>query len=162
MEHCLELLSNGKGSVHSARIHETIESHFIMIAFANPVETMFVRQPIKEIGLPPILLSRFALIVKAEELEAASRKTLLKRKILGEIAASDLSRWHLPWLREARKHHPKGRLGKQTRRGQSWRPQATNMTFEFPFVSYSKQWLPIAHCDEKCRESMLLIGILRR
>ena len=107
IEYCLELLSNGKCSVHSARIHETIESHFIIIAFANPVETMFVGEPIKEIGLPPILLSRFALIVKAEELKAISRKALLKRKILGEVAHSDLSRWHLPWLKEARKHFPK-------------------------------------------------------
>jgi hypothetical protein len=107
VEYCLELLSNGKCSVHSARIHETIESHFIMIAFANPIETVFVREPIKEIGLPPILLSRFALIVKAEELEADLRKALLKRKLLGETPTSELSRWHLPWLREARKHRPR-------------------------------------------------------
>jgi hypothetical protein len=107
VEYCLELLSNGKCSVHSARIHETIESHFIMIAFANPTETVFVREPIKEIGLPPILLSRFALIVKAGELEADLRKTLLKRKLLGETPVSELSRWHLPWLREARKHRPR-------------------------------------------------------
>ena len=107
VEYCLELLSNGKCSVHSARIHETIESHFIMIAFANPTGTVFVREPIKEIGLPPILLSRFALIVKAEELEADLRKTLLKRKLLGETPVSEISRWHLPWLREARKHRPR-------------------------------------------------------
>lgn len=107
VEYCLELLSNGKCSVHSARIHETIESHFIMIAFANPTETVFVREPMKEIGLPPILLSRFALIVKAEELEAHLRKALLKRKLLGEMPASELSRWYLPWLREARKHRPR-------------------------------------------------------
>ena len=107
VEYCLELLSNGKCSVHSARIHETIESHFIMIAFANPTETVFVREPIKEIGLQPILLSRFALIVKAEELEADLRKALLKRKLLGETPVSELSRWHLPWLREARKHRPR-------------------------------------------------------
>lgn len=106
VECCYELLSNGKCSIHSARVHETIESHFIMIAFANPVETVFVREPIKEIGLPPILLSRFALIVKAEELEAGRRKALLKRKLLGEAAAPELSRWHLPWLREARRYYP--------------------------------------------------------
>lgn len=65
---------------------------------------MFMKEPMKEIGLPPILLSRFALIVKAEELEARGRKALLKRKVLGEIAPSELSRRHLPWLKEARKH----------------------------------------------------------
>ena len=107
VEYCLELLSNGKCSVHSARIHETIESHFIMIAFANPVATVFKIEPIKEIGLTPILLSRFALIVKAEELDADRRKALLKRKLLDETLAPELTRWHLPWLREARKHCPK-------------------------------------------------------
>ena len=107
VEYCLELLSNGKCSVHSARIHETLESHFIMIAFANPMKTVFTEEPINEIGLPPILLSRFALIVKAEELEAGLRKALLRRKLLGGRADSDLSSWHLPWLREARKSHPR-------------------------------------------------------
>jgi len=90
VEYCLELLSNGKCSVHSARVHETIESHFIMIAFANPVKTAFVRNPIKDIGLPPILASRFAFIIKAEELEASRRRALLKRKILG--AKLDMAR----------------------------------------------------------------------
>ena len=107
VEYCLELLSNGKCSVHSARIHETIESHFIMIAFANPVATVFTTEPISEIGLPPILLSRFALIVKAEELDADRRKVLLKRKLLDETSAPEQTKWHLLWLREARKHHPK-------------------------------------------------------
>ena len=106
VEYCLELLSNGKCSVHSARVHETIESHFVMIAFANPVETVFMEEPIKEIGLPPILLSRFALIVKAEELGADLRKALLKRKLLGEISTSEFSKWHLPWLHEAHKYQP--------------------------------------------------------
>ena len=106
MEYCLELLSNGKCSVHSARVHETIESQFIMIAFANPMKTAFVRNPIREIGLPPILASRFAFIIKAEELEASRRRALLKRKILGQATALELSKWHLPWLREARKHYP--------------------------------------------------------
>lgn len=107
VEYCLELLSNGKCSVHSARIHETIESHFIMIAFANPVHTVFTSEPMAEIGLSPLLLSRFALIVKAEGLEADRRKALLKRKFLGEVASSENARRHLLWLREARKHHPK-------------------------------------------------------
>lgn len=107
VEYCYELLSNGKCSVHSARVHETIESRFIMIAFANPVETVFVREPIEEIGLPPILLSRFALIVRAEELDPSRRKELLKRKLLGEVVTSDFSRWYLSWLRESRKHYPK-------------------------------------------------------
>jgi DNA replicative helicase MCM subunit Mcm2 (Cdc46/Mcm family) len=107
IEYCYELLSNGKCSIHSARVHETIESHFIMVTFANPVGTIFLKEPIQEIGLPPILLSRFALIVKVEELEADQRKKLLKRKLLGQEATSHLSQWHLPWLRESRKHCPR-------------------------------------------------------
>jgi hypothetical protein len=60
-----------------------------------------------EIGLPPILLSRFAFIVKVEELEAERRKELIKRKLPGEAKTQQVSEWHLPWLREAHKHHPK-------------------------------------------------------
>jgi len=107
IEYCLELLSNGKCSVHSAKVHETIESHFVMIAFANPVKTVFTGEPIQEIGLPPILLSRFALIVKAEELDPERRRQLLKRKLLNEALGSGFSRLYLSWLRESRRHEPK-------------------------------------------------------
>lgn len=106
VEYCYELLSNGKCSIHGARVHETIESHFVMIAFANPVETVFVREPIEEIGLPPILISRFALIVKVEELEPERRMDILKRKLVGG-KTPDSARSHLSWLRESRKHRPK-------------------------------------------------------
>jgi len=107
IEYCLELLSNGKCSIHAARVHGTIESHFVMIAFANPEETVFIKDPINEIGLLPVLLSRFALIVKAEVLEPEHRRALLKRKLLGEVLVPDNAKWLLPWLREARKYNPK-------------------------------------------------------
>jgi hypothetical protein len=107
IENCYELLSNGKCSVHSAKIHETIESHFIMIALANPVNTVFVEEPISEIGLRPVLLSRFALIVKVEDIESDTRKKLLRKKLLGEKRSEELADWHLPWLREARKFKPR-------------------------------------------------------
>jgi len=107
VEYCYELLSNGKCSVHSARMHETIESRFIMIAFANPVNTVFIDEPIQEIGLPPILLSRFALIVKADELEEVYRKELIKRKLLGYASDLDSTGGYIAWLRESRKHTPK-------------------------------------------------------
>ncbi len=107
VEYCYELLSNGKCSIHSANVHETFESHFIMIAFANPIETVFVRDPIQEIGVPPNLLSRFALVVKAEELEVNRRKEILKRKLIGGEKTSEFSRWYLSWLQESRKHFPK-------------------------------------------------------
>lgn len=41
LSYCLELLSNGRCDVHSARMHETIESRFTMIAFANPEGDIF-------------------------------------------------------------------------------------------------------------------------
>jgi DNA replicative helicase MCM subunit Mcm2 (Cdc46/Mcm family) len=107
IDYCLELLSNGKCSVHSARVHETIESHFVMIAFANPIGTVFRGKPMDEIGLPPILLSRFAFIVKVEELDAERRKELIKRKLLGKAETQQVSERLLSWLREAHKHHPK-------------------------------------------------------
>jgi len=62
---------------------------------------------VAEIGLSPLLLSRFAFIVKAEGLEADRRKALLKRKFLGETVTSEYTKRHLHWLREARRHHPK-------------------------------------------------------
>jgi len=107
VEYCYELLSNGKCSVHSARVHDTIESHFVMIAFANPVNTIFVKEPVQEIGLPPILLSRFAFVIKAEELEMNHRTELIKKKLLGEVAASDFAAYYHRWLLESRKHIPK-------------------------------------------------------
>ena len=78
-----------------------------MIAFANPVAAVFTREPISEIGLPPSLLSRFALIVKAEELDADRRKALLKKKLLDEALVPEHTRWHLSWLHEAWKYYPK-------------------------------------------------------
>jgi hypothetical protein len=105
---CYELLSNGKCSVHSAKVHETIESHFVMIAFANPTGIVFGREPINEIPVPPILASRFAFIVKAEELGEELVKEVVKRKLLGEGPAyGEFSKYYLPWLRKARKYNPK-------------------------------------------------------
>jgi len=108
MEYCYELMAIGKCTIHSARIHEMIESRFIMIAFANPIRMVFGNEPMKDIGFPPALLSRFALIVKAEELEADRRKRLIMRKVIGEATeSSSSSRLHLTWLQEARKFQPR-------------------------------------------------------
>lgn len=106
IENCYELLSNGTCSVHSAKIHETIESHFIMVALANPVNATFSSEPLSEIGLRSVLLSRFALIVKVEDIGSEIRKRLLKRKLKSEKRSDELAQWHLPWLKEARKFKP--------------------------------------------------------
>jgi hypothetical protein len=107
-QYCYELLSNGKCTVHSAKVHETIESHFTMIAFANPVGKVFGKEPINEVPVPSILASRFAFIVRVEELGAELVKEVIKRKLLGEaLAGEEFSKYCSPWLTEARKHKPK-------------------------------------------------------
>ena len=106
IEYCYELLSNGRCSVHSSKIHTEIESHFIMIAFANPREGVFRRKPIEEIPLPPILISRFALIVKTEEISEEDRKALFKEKFYGRSEVRIKSSYYDQWLKVARDFIP--------------------------------------------------------
>lgn len=106
LDYCLELLSNGKCSIHSARVHETIEAHFVMIAFANPTNTVFAKDPLKEIGLSAALISRFAVVVKAETLDAEHRKALLRKKLLGEKLRTENVDFILPCIIKARTFDP--------------------------------------------------------
>ena len=106
VEYCYELLSNGKCSVHSAKIHQDIESRFIMIAFANPKTRVFGETPIGDIGLSPILMSRFALIVKTENLEKNDRITLFKRKFYGEAEIRKVPEHYDQWVKLARLQNP--------------------------------------------------------
>jgi len=104
--YCYELLSNGKGSVHSAKIHEDIESHFIMIAFANPKGEIFKGDAISQIPLPPLLISRFALIVKTSNISREDRIELFKEKFFG-IDEKKPGRIYDAWVKMARKFNPK-------------------------------------------------------
>lgn len=106
IEFCYELLSNGKTSIHSARIHQNIESCFIMIGFANPRTKVFGCNPINDIGLSPILMSRFALVVKTENLEKEDRMALFKKKFFGGAEITKVPELYDQWVKLARFHEP--------------------------------------------------------
>lgn len=106
IEHCYELLSNGRCSVHSATLHEEIESHFIMIAFANPSSQVFQEKPLQDIPLPPLLMSRFALIVKTETIDKQRRLALFRKKFYGGGELEDKPSFYNQWVDMARTHHP--------------------------------------------------------
>ncbi|MEM2900687.1 MAG: hypothetical protein QXT63_07830 [Thermoplasmata archaeon] len=107
VEYCYELLSNGKCSVHSAKIHHDIESKFIMIAFANPKTKVFSQRPLEDIGLSPILMSRFALVVKTENLEKEERLNLFMKKFYGGGELKKVPEHYDQWIKLARLHQPK-------------------------------------------------------
>lgn len=107
VEYCYELLSNGICSVHSAKIHQDIESRFIMIAMANPKTKVFTETPIEDIGLSPILMSRFALVVKTENLEKDDRLALFKKKFYGESEIKKVPEHYDQWVKLSRLHEPK-------------------------------------------------------
>jgi len=106
IEYCYELLSNGKCSVHSAKLHEEIQSNFIMIAFANPSAQVFGKNPLQEISLPPLLMSRFALIVKTEKIDKESRFELFKQKFYGGGEIKEKPSFYNQWIEMARGHTP--------------------------------------------------------
>ena len=106
VEYCYELLSNGKASVHSAKVHEDIDSHFIMIAFANPKGEVFRGNAIKDIPLPPLLISRFAFVVKTENIKKEDRIELFKEKFLG-MEEKKKGKIYDAWVRMARNFNPK-------------------------------------------------------
>lgn len=106
IEYCYELLSNGKCSVHSARVHQDIKSNIIMIALANPKTKVFGEKPIENIGLSPILMSRFALIIKTENLEKEDRMQLLSKKFYSEGEFKKVPESYDQWVKLARGHVP--------------------------------------------------------
>jgi len=107
MEYCYELLSNGRCQVDSARIHDTIESHFIMIAFANPMHGVFRGSPLDEIGLPATLMSRFAFVVKTEPLDRAAMQELFLSKYYRKSELQSLPDYYDQWVKLARLYVPK-------------------------------------------------------
>jgi len=106
IEHCYELLSNGRCSVHSAKIHEEIESKFIMIAFANPSSQIFDDKPLKGISLPPLLMSRFALIVKTEKIDRENRLKLFEQKFYGGGEIREKPSFYNQWVEMAQSYSP--------------------------------------------------------
>jgi hypothetical protein len=107
IEYCYELLSNGKCSVHSAKLHQNIHSQFIMIAFANPRTQVFTKNALTDIGLSPLLMSRCALIIKVQNITKEERLDLFKRKFYGGGEIKDKHEYYDQWVKLARRYNPK-------------------------------------------------------
>jgi DNA replicative helicase MCM subunit Mcm2 (Cdc46/Mcm family) len=106
IEYCYELLSNGKCSVHSAKMHQTIESQFIMVAFANPKSKVFGRKALADIGLSPLLLSRCALVVRVQNISKEERLNLFRKKFYGKGEAKVKHEYYDQWVKLARGFDP--------------------------------------------------------
>ncbi|MBN1280374.1 MAG: hypothetical protein JXA00_01860 [Candidatus Thermoplasmatota archaeon] len=106
VEYCYELLSNGKCSVHSAKLHQNIESEFIMIAFANPKTKVFGQDALNDIGLSPLLMSRCALVVKVQNIGKEDRLNLFKKKFYGHGEMQEKQAYYDQWVKLSRRYEP--------------------------------------------------------
>jgi len=106
IEYCYELLSNGRCSIHSAKVHQNIQSRFIMIAFANPSSQVFSDRPLGDIPLPPLLISRFALIVRTENIGKQERLDLFRQKFYGTGEIQEKTLYYDQWVNLARFYTP--------------------------------------------------------
>jgi DNA replicative helicase MCM subunit Mcm2 (Cdc46/Mcm family) len=106
IEYCYELLSNGRCSVHSAKVHQNIESEFIMIAFANPKSKVFGKNSLLDIGLSPLLVSRCALIVKVQNIGKDDRINLFQKKFYGKGEIKEKHEYYDQWMRLSRTYEP--------------------------------------------------------
>jgi len=106
IEYCYELLSNGKCSVHSAKLHQNIESEFIMIAFANPKSKVFGKKALADIGLSPLLISRCALVVKVQNIGKEDRLNLFRKKFYGKGELKEKHEYYDQWVKLARRYEP--------------------------------------------------------
>ncbi len=106
IEYCYELLSNGKCSVHSAKLHQNIESQFIMIAFANPKSKVFGKKALSDVGLSPLLMSRCALIVKVQNISKQERLDLFRKKFYGGAEIKEKHEYYDQWVKLARTYNP--------------------------------------------------------
>jgi len=81
IEPTYELLSNGTCSIHSGRMHRELQSRFIAVALGNPKPGVFGQYPLHDIGLDPVLMSRFALIVRSETVTGTERVELFRKML---------------------------------------------------------------------------------
>ena len=107
IEYCYELLSNGKCSVHSAKLHQNIVSEFIMISFANPRSKVFGKKALSDIGLSPLLVSRCALIVKVQNISKEDRINLFRKKFYDDGEIKEKHNYYDQWMRLSRNYEPK-------------------------------------------------------
>ena len=106
IEYCYELLSNGKCSVHSAKLHQNIESQFIMIAFANPKSKVFGKRALLDVGLSPLLMSRCALIVRVQNISKEERLDLFRKKFYGDSEIKEKHEYYDQWVKLSRSYNP--------------------------------------------------------
>lgn len=78
-----------------------------MIAFANPRRGVFKGKPLDEIPLPPLLVSRFALIIKTENISEEERKALFKEKFYGRSEIRIKPEYYDQWVKLSRTFQPK-------------------------------------------------------
>jgi DNA replicative helicase MCM subunit Mcm2 (Cdc46/Mcm family) len=107
IEYTYELLSNGKCSVHSAKVHQNIISEFIMISFANPKTKVFGKNAIHDIGLSPLLVSRCALIVRVKNISTDERLNLFHKKFYGGGELDKKHEYYDQWIKFSRRFTPK-------------------------------------------------------
>lgn len=107
IEYTYELLSNGKCTIHSAKVHQNIMSHFIMIAFANPKTKVFTKNAVSNIGLSPLLVSRCALIVRVKNISTEDRLNLFEKKFFDKSELKEKHDYYDQWVRLSRKFNPK-------------------------------------------------------
>ena len=106
IEYCYELLSNGKCTIHSAKVHRQIDSYFIMIAFANPKSRVFGKNALADIGLSPLLMSRCALVVKVSDISREERIDLFRKKFYGQGEIKEKHEYYDQWVKLARTYEP--------------------------------------------------------
>jgi DNA replicative helicase MCM subunit Mcm2 (Cdc46/Mcm family) len=107
IEYTYELLSNGKCSVHSAKVHQNIISEFIMVSFANPKTKVFGKNAISDIGLSPLLVSRCALIVRVKNISTDERLNLFHKKFYGGGELDKKHEYYDQWIKFSRRFTPK-------------------------------------------------------
>ena len=106
LQYTYELISKGRCDVHTGRIHERVESKFILVALANPRGGVFNGSPLEGIALDPPLVSRFALVVRSSELEGQSLEDLIYEKLMHGDAVRGRAEFNA-WVQLARAYRPK-------------------------------------------------------
>lgn len=115
LSYCLELLSNGRCDVHAARMHETIESHFTMLAFANPEGDIFSGDLWMDIGMRPTVMSRFAIVVKVGTIQRQDMLSLFARSLETKGELKQLPQYYDQWLKLARLYKPEWKVSPESR-----------------------------------------------
>ena len=77
-----------------------------MIVFANRSSQVFSDRPLRDIPLPPLLISRFALIVRTENIGKQERLDLFRQKFYGTSEIQEKNLYYDQWVNLARFYTP--------------------------------------------------------